>query len=449
MKLSHLMFAAVMTVASPALAQSAATAPKFDVAAAKQRIDATLNEIYPKLFSLYKDIHQHAEIGFQETRTAALLASNMRALGFEVTENVGKTGVVAIYKNGAGPVVLVRTELDGLPLEEKTGLPYASRAQQTVNGQPTFISHMCGHDVHMAWWIGTAQTLVAMKDQWRGTLMFIAQPAEETALGAKAMLQDGLFKRFPKPDFGFAAHVDPIPLGTVRVKEGPYSSASDRFHIIFNGRGGHAAKPNEVIDPIVMGARFVNDVQTVISREKDPQEFGVITVGSFQSGSARNIVPDTAELLLSVRSYSPEVRKLLVDGVTRTAKAVAMMARAPEPTINYSPSVAPIINDPGLARQAAGVMAAAFGSDTVFLPTSAPGGPFSEDFSEFIEQGVPSVVFTIGASDPAQLAKAKSEGTLFPGNHSPFFAPIPEPSIKRGAQTLALAVLMVTSGHAR
>jgi hippurate hydrolase len=441
--IAALLAAPVMSQPAPA----AATPPPFDVAAAKRRIDATLNKDYPHLDTLYKDIHAHPEIAFQEARTAALLAAEMRKLGFEVTEHVGKTGLVALYKNGAGPTVLIRTELDALPMEEKTGLPYASHAQQSLDGRLTYVDHACGHDSHMAWWVGTAQALLAMKDQWQGTLMFIGQPAEEVIGGAKAMLDDGLFTRFPKPDYGFAAHVGPSAFGTVTVKDGAVSSASDGIKIVFNGRGAHGSMPDKSIDPIVMGAHFVTDVQSVISRQKDPQAFGVITVGSFQSGTVENIIPDSAELKLTLRSYSPEVRKLLIDGVTRTAQAAAQMANAPPPTITHERGTASVHNDGALAAMAASVLTAALGDAVSFVPATMPGGTASEDFSEFIAAGVPSVFFGIGGDDPKMLADYKAEGKPVPVNHSPLFAPVPEPTIRTGVTVLTLAVLMVSARH--
>jgi len=417
--------------------------PTFDVAAARARIDAGLDKDYPQLEALYKDIHQHPELGFQENRTAALLAARMRKLGFTVTEHVGKTGIVAIYKNGPGKTILVRTELDALPVEEKTGLPYASHAQQTLDGRLTYVDHACGHDIHMAWWVGTAEALLAMKDRWHGTLMFIGQPSEETVGGAKAMLADGLFKRWPKPDVGFAAHIGPDAAGTVTVKEGALSSASDEIDITFHGRGAHGSMPDKSIDPIVMGAHFVSDVQTVISREKAPGTFGVVTVGAFQSGTVDNIIPDHADLKLTLRSHDDATRRQLIDGVTRTANAVAAMAGAPAPTIEHPAGASAVHNDIGLADRSAGVLQAAFGKDVHFVPAYMPAGSASEDFSEFVAAGVPSVFFGIGGDDPAMLAKYKAEGKPVPVNHSPYFAPVPEPSIKRGVETLTLAVLMV------
>jgi amidohydrolase len=433
----------------PAVAQvtpdHAALPTFFDVAAAKQRIDAMLDKNYGHLDTLYRDVHSHPEVGFQESRTAALLAAEMRKLGFQVTEHVGKTGIVAIYKNGAGPTVLVRTELDALPMEEKTGLPYASRAQQTVAGRLTYVAHSCGHDLHMAWWVGTAEALLAMKDQWHGTLLFVGQPAEETGSGAHAMLEDGLLTRFPKPDFGFAAHVGAEPIGAVTVKSGAVTSASDGIDIVFNGRGGHGSMPDKSIDPIVMGAHFVSDVQTVISRQKDPQAFGVITVGSFQAGTVGNIIPDSAELKLTLRSYSPEVRKLLIDGVEKAAKSSAEMSDAPAPTITYLHRIAAVYNDGALAAQASSILMKALGDRVTFVPATAPGYTASEDYSEYVEAGVRSVYFGIGGDDPKMLADYKAQGKPVPVNHSPYFAPVPEPSIRTGVAVLTLAVLMVTA----
>lgn len=311
----------LLLAAALAFPGTALATPTLDVPAAKARIEASLAKTYPDLERIYKDIHAHPELAFQENRTATLLATRMRQLGFTVTEHVGKTGIVAVLRNGPGPTVLVRTELDALPVEEKTGLPYASTVQTTgADGKATFVAHACGHDSHMAWWIGTAEALLAMKDQWRGTLLFVAQPAEEIVAGAKAMLADGLFTKFPKPDYGFAAHVDPSPIGTVVVKQGVVTSASDTILITFKGVGAHGSMPDKSIDPIIEGAHFVNDVQTVISREKDPQKFGVVTVGSFQAGTVANIISDHADLQLTLRSYDPDVRKVLNDGVVTTAK---------------------------------------------------------------------------------------------------------------------------------
>ena len=246
---------------------------EMDVPALKAAIEKSFEADYPKLDALYKDLHAHPELAFQEVKTAAKLAAEMRALGFEVTEKVGRTGLVAIYNNGDGPTIMVRTELDALPMEEKTGLDYASKDKATWNGKETFVAHSCGHDIHMASWVGTAKTLLGLKDQWQGTLMFIAQPAEEIVQGARAMLDDGLFTRFKKPDFAFALHAGGVPHGNLLYRIGVGSSIVDGLYIKFRGRGGHGAMPQATIDPIMIAARFIVDVQSVISREKDPTEF--------------------------------------------------------------------------------------------------------------------------------------------------------------------------------
>ena len=436
-----LLFASALAVPAAVFA-----APALDVPAAKAKIDANLAKTYPDLETLYKDLHAHPELAFHETRTAALLAARMRKLGFTVTEHVGKTGVVALYKNGAGPVVLVRTELDALPVEEKTGLPHASTVRTIgEDGKETFVDHACGHDSHMAWWIGTAEALLAMKDQWHGTLMFIAQPAEEIVAGAKAMLADGLYSKFPKPDYGFAAHVDPDPIGTVKVKQGVVTSASDTILITFKGVGAHGSMPDKSIDPIVEGAHFVDDVQTVISRQKDPQKFGVVTVGSFHAGTVANIIPDHADLQLTLRSYEPEVRKVLNEGVVTTANAVAMMAHAPAPDIKHPFAADPVLNDSALAADTAAILKAALGdADVDLVPETKPGWTASEDYSELVNAGMPhSVYFNVGGYAPETIARYKAEGKPLPVNHSPYFAPGPEPTNPTAVETLTLAVLSV------
>jgi amidohydrolase len=429
-----------------ALAATFLTAPglanALDVPATKKAVDAVLDREYPSLDALYKDIHAHPELGFQEVQTAAKLAKEMRALGFEVTEHVGKTGIVAIYKNGPGPMVLVRTELDALPMEEKTGLPYASRARGVSNGQDTFVAHSCGHDIHMASWVGTARALVALKSRWHGTLVFVGQPAEETVGGAKAMIDDHFFERFGKPDMGFALHVGAAPFGDVIYRPGVISSNSDGLKVVFNGRGAHGSMPDLSIDPVLMAARFVEDVQTVISREKDPSAFGVVSIGSIHAGNANNIIPDHSELLGTIRTYSPEVRAKILAGVTRTARAVAEMSGAPSPVVVIDEGGKAVVNDAALTERTAKVFKAAFGDKAILAP--APG-PASEDYSEFIIAGVPSVFFNLGGLDPKAMAEARGAGRPVAANHSPFFAPVPEPTIRTGVEAMSLAVINVMS----
>ncbi len=399
----------------------------------------------PALDALYKDLHEHPELGFKELRTAALLANRMRKLGFEVTEKVGGTGVVAIYRNGDGPTVMVRTDLDGLPMEEKTGLPYASRVKTEYNGKPTFVTHACGHDVHMTWWIGTAEALLKVKDQWHGTLMFVGQPAEELVSGADAMIKDGFLSRFPKPDYGFAAHVSTSPTGTITIKEGAATSAVDGLEIIFKGRGGHGSMPQTTIDPIIEASRFVTDVQTVISREKDPAEFGVVTVGVFQAGSVGNIIPDEARLQLSMRSFSPKVRELLLDGVKRTADASAAALKAPSPEIRHLVGAASVLNDTALTAKTADALRRAGGDEVVVIPLSAPGSSGSEDYSAFVEAGIPSVYMMIGGFDAALIEDYKRRGEPVPSNHSPFFAPDAMKAVKVGVSALSISVISAMS----
>ncbi|MBW8811895.1 MAG: amidohydrolase [Caulobacterales bacterium] len=420
----------------------AATARAGDLAAQKAQIDASLDRGYAHLDALYKDIHAHPELGMQETATAAKLAKEMRALGFEVTEQVGGTGVVAIYRNGAGPMVMVRTELDALPMEERTGLPYASHVVTTWNGKTTPVDHSCGHDIHMAAWVGTATALVAMKAQWHGTLMFIGQPAEETTAGARAMLADHLFERFGKPDYGFALHVGPGPAGTLSYRAGVNSSNSDSLEITFKGKGAHGSTPQASIDPVIEAARFTIDVQTIISREKDPGAFGVITVGAIQSGSAGNIIPDSAVLRGTVRSFDADVRTKLLEGIRRTAAAVAAMSAAPAPEVKLESGGRAVVNDAALTARTEKVFKAAFGDRAVYEPK--PGSP-SEDYSEFIIAGVPSLFFGIGGVDPKVIAAAEAKGEHVPANHNPYFAPTPEPTIRFGVEAMSLAVLGVLS----
>jgi hippurate hydrolase len=419
----------------------ATPAGAMDLAAVRPALLAEIDADYPRLDALYKDIHAHPELGFQEVRTAAKLAAEMRGLGFTVTEGVGGTGVVAIFRNGPGPLVLVRTELDALPMRERTGLPYASEAKAMWNGRETYVAHSCGHDAHMAIWTGTAKALVSLGAHWSGTLMFIGQPSEETVGGAKAMLADGLYTRFGgKPDYAFALHVWAGPAGEIGYRAGAISSNSDALEITFQGRGAHGSMPNLAIDPVVMAARFVEDVQTVISREKDPAAFGVVTVGGIQAGTVGNIIPDTAELKGTIRTYDDAVRQHIHEGVRRTAAGVAAISGAPAPKVVITAGGAAVINDAALTARTAAVLKAAFGDRVHEDPRP---GTTSEDFSEFVNAGVPGTFLGLGALDPAVIAAAHAGGESAPGNHSPRFAPQPEPTIKAGVEAMALTVMNV------
>jgi hippurate hydrolase len=411
-----------------------------DVAGTRAAIARSLDAQYSRIDALYKDIHQHPELGFQEQRTAVRLAAELKALGYEVTEGVGRTGIVGIHKNGPGPTVMVRTELDALPLEEKTGLPYASKARQTLRGVETPVMHACGHDIHMAAWVAVARTMLEMKDQWSGTLMFVGQPAEEGGGGARRMVADGLFTRFPKPDYGFALHVGPYPFGYVSYKPGVINSTADGLQITFIGKGGHGSRPHTTIDPVMMAAHFIVDVQSVISREKDASKFGVITIGSVEAGKAGNVIPDTATVRGTIRSYDNGTRSKMLAGIERTARAVAMMANAPAPGIRLSEGAKAVINDDALAARSGAVLRAAFGDKARLM--SGPGSA-SEDYSEFIIAGVPSFYFSIGGLDPKAWSEAMAAKKPVPGNHSPEFAPVPEPSIRTGAEATSLVLLDV------
>jgi amidohydrolase len=436
-------------LASAALCAVATLAPvraEIDVIKLKPMIEKSVEADYPRLDALYKELHAHPEVAFQEVKTAARLAAEMRELGFEVTEKIGKTGLVAIYKNGDGPTILVRTELDALPMEEKTGLAYASHDKTVWNGQDTFVAHSCGHDIHMASWVGTAKTLLGLKDQWHGTLMFIAQPAEETVSGAKAMLADGLFTRFKKPDFGFALHDGAFAYGNISYRVGIGSSNSDSLEITFHGHGGHGARPERTVDPVMMAARFIVDVQSVISREKDPTEFGVVSIGAIHGGTAENIIPDDVLLRGTIRTFKPEVRAKMLAGIERTAKAAAAMSDAPAPEIKITEGAKAVINDPEVVTTAAKALTVAFGDKFRSSPPLTP----SEDFSEFVNAGVPSMFFNIGVYEPERVAAARNgTGPELPSNHSPQFAPVPKPTIETGVEAMTLAVLSAFDQHAR
>ena len=414
--------------------------PAAQVRDLKTQIDGILLKQSNSLVTLYKDLHAHPELAFQEKATAAKLAKLMRAAGFTVTEGVGKTGVVAVLKNGEGPMILVRADMDALPMEERTGLPYASKVIAEYMGNETPVAHSCGHDIHMAAWIGAARTLAAMKDKWRGTLVFVGQPAEENVSGARAMLDDGFIARFGKPDYGFALHVTPAPTGMILYRSGVTSTNSDSLDLTFHGRGGHGSTPSATIDPVLMAARFTVDVQSVISRDKDADAFGVVTIGAIQAGEAGNVIPDEALLRGTIRTQNDQVRTRILDGIARTAKAVAIMAGAREPSLTIRPGGKTVVNDATLTARTVDVFKAAFGLNVQPMPHPMPG---SEDYSEFVLAGVPSVYFLIGGYEKSRFEAGVKAGNL-PSNHSPEFAPDPEPTISTGASALVLAVLNVT-----
>jgi hippurate hydrolase len=395
-------------------------------------LDKQVTSVIPDAQALYLDLHQHPELSSHETQTATELATRLRTLGYEVTEHVGGTGVVGILKNGPGPTVMLRTELDGLPVEEKTGLPYASKAHmKDDNGRDVSVMHACGHDIHMASLWGTASIMAHNKDSWHGTLMLIGQPAEETITGADKMIKDGLFTRFPKPDIGIALHdTNNLPFGKVGITPGYAKANADSVRITVYGKGGHGAQPHTTVDPVLIAARIAVTVQSIVSREIKPGEAAVITIGYIQAGTKNNIIPDEAQMGLTVRSYKPDVRNHLLAGIERVAKAEAMAAGAEKmPKVEKYESTSAVYNDPVLTHHLAATLEDVLGKGTVV--TEEPIMT-SEDYSYFVEQGIPSFYFTLGVADPQKLAEAQAAGRQLPSNHSPLFAPVPEPSIKTG-----------------
>jgi len=402
--------------------------------------------VYPDAHALYLDIHQSPELSGHETQTAAKLATRLRSLGFDVTEHVGGAGIVAILKNGAGPTVMLRTELDALPVEEKTGLPYASKVHtKDDSGRDVPVMHACGHDLHMSSLIGTATIMSRTKDTWHGTLMLIGQPAEETITGAKKMIDDGLFTRFPKPDVAVALHTsNELPAGKVGMASGYRYANADSMRITIYGKGGHGSAPHTTVDPIVIAARTILALQTITSREVKPGEAAVVTVGYVQAGTKNNIIPDQAELGLTVRSYKPERRKQLLAAITRITKAEAQAGGASrEPLIEHYESTDAVYNDPGLAERLKPVVESALGKENVAIAEPIMG---SEDFSYFIAQGVPSFFFGLGGANPEKYAQAKAAGENLPSNHSSLFAPDLDPALRTGIAAEVVVLRNLLSG---
>jgi amidohydrolase len=405
-------------------------------------------EIYPEAYAFYLDLHQNPELSSHETQTAAKLATGLRKSGYEVTEHVGGTGIVAIMKNGSGPTVMLRTELDALPVEEKTGLPYASKVHARDDaGHDVPVMHACGHDLHMASILGTAAIMAHSKDTWHGTLMLIGQPAEETISGAKAMLDDGLLRRFPKPDVAVALHVSNTgPAGTVGITPGVYNTNADSLRITIYGKGGHGSAPHTAIDPIVIAARTILALQTIVSREVKPREMAVVTVGYIQAGTKNNIIPDRAELGLTVRTNTTEVRTQVLAAVDRIVKGEAEAGGSPRPPlIEHYEFTDLVYNDPALAQRLRGALEAALGEENVRIAESITA---SEDFSYFTEQGIPGFYFSLGGADPDQFAQAKAGGTQLPSNHSPLFAPEVAPALHTGIAAEVAVLRNLLSGSA-
>jgi hippurate hydrolase len=384
------------------------------------------------LEDLYKDVHRHPELSMEEARTASLAAERLQTAGFEVTTGVGNTGVVGLLQNGEGPTVMLRADMDALPVQEQTGLDYASATDGVM--------HACGHDMHVAWLAGAAALLAGARDGWHGTLMAVFQPAEETAAGARAMLDDGLFDRFPKPDVVLGQHVMPAPSGSIGIRSGVMTSAADSFEIRMFGRGAHGSMPEASIDPVVMGAATVMRLQTIVSREIAPGQSAVVTIGALQAGTKENVIPDEATIKLNVRSFDEGVRKHVLDAIRRIVEAEAQASGSPKaPEITPLDQYQLVRNDPVATDKVREAFRAQFGDDRVvdIPPISA-----SEDFGSFgSESHTPSVFWTVGGTDRETYDQAKKRGRLseLPTNHNPRFAPVIHPTLETGVETLLAA----------
>jgi hippurate hydrolase len=409
-------------------------------------IRAKIDTEYEGLVELYKHLHTHPELSYQEILTADRLAKEMKEIGFDVATRVGGHGLVCVYKNGEGPTVLIRTDMDALPVIEKTGVPYASKVRvRDKAGNEVGVMHACGHDMHMTCWVGTAKTLVALKDRWKGTLVFLGQPAEEAGAGARMMLEDGLFKRFPKPDYCLALHCDSrVQAGHVTYSEGLAMANVDTVDIIVKGRGGHGAAPHTTIDPIVLSAKMILDFQTIVSREVNPTDPVVVTVGSIHGGTKHNIIPNEVKMQLTVRSTRDDVRKHVLDAIKRIAKATAEGARAPEPevTINLSEFTPALVNDRKLARRMVGVFEGVLGKGNVNERPVIMGG---EDFARYGRDGTPIFMYFLGTIDQKRWDESLKPAAIpLPSMHSDSYWPTIEPSIRNGVLTMSLAVLELT-----
>lgn len=410
-------------------------------------IAATIAADMPGLMDLYRDLHAHPELSFQEVRSAAIMAQAARKAGFEVTEQVGKTGIVAVMKNGSGPTVLIRADMDGLPVLEQTGLPYASKQRGvSTAGVESGIMHACGHDTHMTAWIEIARLMATHRNEWSGTLVMIGQPAEEVGLGAVGMLKDGLYTRFPKPDYTLAFHDTPeLPSGVVGAAKGWALANVDSVDILVKGIGGHGAYPQTTKDPIVLASAIVMKLQTLVSRETNPLDPAVVTVGSFHAGAKHNVISDQAKLELTVRSYSDDTRARLLNGIRRIARGEAIASGLPDnlmPEVSVlEPHTRATWNSPEFTEEAVAALRTQMGADKAVLTPSVMGG---EDFGEFYradENHIKSVIFWVGGSPPEKIAAAKAGGPPIPSLHSPLWAPEADKVIASGAEALTFTAM--------
>ncbi len=444
-----------MNIRHPLLALTLTLCTAPGLRAQQPALDAAVDRELPSLVAAYKALHAAPELSHHEEKTAAFVAKELRALGYDVTERVGKYerpelvgyGVVAVMRNGAGPTVLVRADMDALPVEEKTGLPYASTVRtKNEAGQDVSVMHACGHDVHATSLVGTARLLAQLKDRWHGTLVLVGQPAEETIDGARAMLADNLYARFPRPDFAVALHDNAdLEAGRVGVVPGYALASSSSVDIVVRGMGGHGSKPEATKDPVVLAAQIVLALQTIVSRENSPLDPAVVTVGSIHGGTKRNIIPDEVTLQLTVRAYKEEVRQHVLASIKRIAEGAALAAgvpaeRAPLVRVNETEYAPATYNDPALAERLTGAFNAALGADNVVRMPPVMG---SEDFGRFALEGhqIPAVIFWVGAVEPARVAESRRTGTPLPSLHSSLFAPVPEPTIRTAVKAMTAAVL--------
>jgi hippurate hydrolase len=408
----------------------------------KQQVDA----LYPRLFEFYIELHAHPELSWQEKETSGRMATELKQAGYEVSAGIGGYGVAAVLKNGAGPCILIRTDMDGLPVKEQTGLPYASSVTvKNELGVEVPVMHACGHDIHMSSMVGIARILAGAKDKWKGMLVVVCQQAEERGSGARAMIKDGLFKKFPRPDFCLALHDDAeLATGTLGYAPGFAMANVDSVDITVRGVGGHGAYPHKTRDPIVLASQIVVALQTIVSREIMPGEAAVVTVGSIHGGTKHNIIPDEVKLQLTVRSYTEEVRKQTLDAIKRIVRGEAITAGMPEdrmPEVSVSGDYTPATyNDPQLTERVVGVFREWFGETNVIRKKPSMGG---EDFSEFgrTEDRIPIFMFVVGGVKPEALAASEKSGKPLPSLHSPLWAPDPEPTIKTGVTAMVAAVM--------
>ncbi len=406
-------------------------------------IDKSIDAEIADLLALYKHLHANPELSLQEEKSAARMADELKKLGFEVTPKIGGHGVVGVFKNGAGPTVWYRADMDALPVTEQTGLPYASKVRaKDRSGNDCGVMHACGHDVHMTCFVGVARTLVKLKDSWAGTLVLVAQPAEEIGVGAKAMIDDGLFKKFPKPDVCVALHANSeLPVGQIYYTEGLAMANVDTVDLTVKGKGGHGAAPHTTVDPIVLSAKIIVDLQTIVSREVEPTDPAVVTVGSIHGGTKHNIIPNEVKLQLTVRSTKDSVRDHVLKAIDRIAKGTAEAHRAPPPEmkVNLQEFTPALLNDAKLTKRLMGLFGEVLGAENVKPRAPVMGG---EDFSRFASTGAPVCMYFLGTIDPERYAESKKPtGKPLPSTHNDGYAPLPEPSLKVGVRTMTLAVL--------